>query len=124
MSRGAMSGGAERGEVVRAPGLGASEAGSRAIPFASAAFAATPTPQPLPRSGSCPSGYSSSDGYCTPGPSARFAVPRNAGPCPRGYSSSGDYCLASSNSSKLAVPKTGSCPSGFSSSGAHCLSSR
>jgi hypothetical protein len=95
-----------------------------AIPFANAAFAATPTPQPLPRTGSCPSGYSSSGGYCTPGSSARFAVPRNGGPCPSGYSSSGDYCLASSDSSKLAVPKTGSCPSGFSSSGAHCLSSR
>ncbi len=92
--------------------------------FVATAFAANPNPQPLPRTGACPSGYSSSGAYCTPGSSARFAVARNGGPCPSGYSSSGDYCLATSEASRLAVPKTGPCPSGFSSSGAHCLSSR
>lgn len=85
---------------------------------------AGPTPQPLPKTGACPSGYSSSGAYCAPGPTARVAVPRNGGPCPSGYATSGGYCLASSADARLAVPKTGPCPSGFSTSGAHCLSSR
>ncbi len=79
-------------------------------------------PQPLPKTGSCPSGYSQSGGYCNPGSSARFAVPKT-GACPSGYSQSGAYCLAGS-SARLAVPKTGSCPSGFSQSGDYCLSHR
>ena len=48
---------------------------------------------PLPKSGSCPSGYHTSGGYCTPSSAnARPAVPK-AGSCPSGYHTSGDYCL-------------------------------
>jgi hypothetical protein len=84
---------------------------------------AAPTPQPLARSGSCPSGYFSSGDYCVPGQGARFALARN-GSCPSGYFSSGNYCVASSDSSRLAVPRSGSCPSGYFSSGNYCVSSR
>ncbi len=66
------------------------------------------TPPPLPRTAACPRGFSSSGGECTPGSSARFAVPRNDGPRQSGYASSGDYRLASSDASKLAVAQTGS----------------
>jgi hypothetical protein len=81
---------------------------------------ADPPPQPVPRNGSCPSGYFSSGEYCVPGSNARFAVPRS-GSCPSGYFSSGDYCVASSSSSKLAIPRRGSCPSGYFSSGDYCV---
>lgn len=86
------------------------------------AFASTPPAQPLPKQGSCPSGYSQSGNYCNPGSNARYAVQKE-GSCPSGYSQSGDYCLAGPNA-KLAVPKRGSCPSGYSQSGDYCLSSR
>ena len=46
------------------------------------------------------------------------------GSCPGGYSQSGGYCLASSGRSRLALPKSGSCPAGFSQSGDYCLSAR
>jgi hypothetical protein len=82
--------------------------------------AAALTPAPLPKHGSCPSGYSQSGNYCNPSSTARFAVLK-IGSCPSGYSQSGDYCLASSEHSKLAVPKQGSCPSGYSQSVDYCL---
>ncbi|MEN9314680.1 MAG: hypothetical protein RIS35_1073 [Pseudomonadota bacterium] len=93
--------------------------------LASAALAAhaSPPPQPVVRTGSCPSGYYSSGNYCVPGNNARFALPRS-GSCPSGYYSSGDYCVASSESSRLAIPRAGSCPSGYYSSGDYCVSSR
>jgi hypothetical protein len=75
---------------------------------------------PVRKVGSCPSGYSTSGNYCSPGKTAHFAVEKT-GSCPSGYSSSGDYCLAGATS-KFAIPKTGSCPSGFSTSGSYCLS--
>jgi hypothetical protein len=76
---------------------------------------------PLPKQGSCPSGYHTSGNYCTPSSSgARPALPK-IGSCPSGYHTSGDYCLASSASAKPAVPKTGSCPSGYHTSGDYCL---
>lgn len=90
---------------------------------AGAAHAQLPAAMPLAKKGSCPSGYSTSGQYCSPGSNARFAVPR-VGSCASGYHTSGDYCLASSAGSKLAVPKVGSCPSGFHTSGDYCLSSR
>ena len=80
---------------------------------------ADPAPQPLPKTGSCPSGYSTSGGYCAPSTNARFAVPK-IGSCPSGYSTSGDYCLAGKGA-RLAVPKSGPCPSGYSTSGDYCL---
>ena len=83
---------------------------------------ADPAAVPVPKVGSCPSGYSTSGSYCNPGSSARFAMPK-VGSCPSGYSTSGDYCLAGSGA-RHAIPKSGSCPSGYSTSGDYCLSSR
>ena len=80
------------------------------------------TAVPLMKQGSCPSGFSTSGNYCTPGSNAMFAVAK-VGSCPSGYSTSGNYCLASSNA-KHAVPKVGSCPSGYSTSGDYCLSNK
>jgi len=94
-----------------------------AITFAATAVAkADPAAVPVPKVGSCPSGYSTSGSYCNPGSSARFAMPK-VGACPSGYSTSGDYCLAGANA-RHAIPKGGSCPSGYSTSGDYCLSSR
>jgi hypothetical protein len=85
---------------------------------------AAPPAAPLPRDGSCPSGYYSSGNYCVPSTSARFALVRR-GSCPSGYYSSGNYCVASSDDSHLAILRAGSCPSGYYSSGDYCvLSSR
>ncbi len=83
---------------------------------------AAPAPQPVPRNGSCPSGYYSSGDYCVPSSGARFALARN-GSCPSGYYSSGNYCVASSDDSKLAIPRSSSCPSGYYSSGNYCVAS-
>ncbi len=90
--------------------------------LAGSGLLAQPAPVALPKTGSCPSGYSTSGNYCAPGSGARFAVPK-VGSCPSGYSTSGDYCLASPGA-RHAMPKTGSCPSGYSTSGDYCLSSR
>jgi hypothetical protein len=78
--------------------------------------------QPIPKIGNCPSGYSSSGGYCVPGKSSHYAIEKR-GSCASGYSTSGDYCLAGNNA-KLAIHKEGSCPSGWSASGNYCLSTR
>lgn len=83
---------------------------------------AAPPAAPLPRDGSCPSGYYSSGDYCVPSSSGRFAVVRR-GSCPSGYYSSGNYCVASSDDSHLAILRSGSCPSGYYSSGDYCVSS-
>ena len=86
------------------------------------AFAAPP-PQPLPRDGSCPTGYYASGQYCVPGTGARFAIARR-GSCPGGYYASGQYCVASSEQSGLAIHRAGSCPGGYYASGEYCVSSR
>ena len=83
---------------------------------------AAPAPQPLPRSGSCPTGYHASGQYCVPGPSARYAIERN-GSCPVGYFSSARYCVASSDKSALAIHRSGPCPGGYFASGKYCLES-
>jgi len=80
---------------------------------------ASPVPQPLAKTGTCPSGYSTSGAYCKPNSGARYAVAKT-GSCPSGYSTSGDYCLAGQGA-RFAVPKVGSCPSGYSTSGSYCL---
>lgn len=90
---------------------------------ASLAAHASPPPQPVIRTGACPSGYYASGNYCVPGGNARFTLPR-AGACPSGYYASGEYCVASSESSKLAIPRAGACPSGYYASGEYCVSSR
>ena len=84
---------------------------------------AAPPAQPLPRDGSCPSGYYSSGNYCVPNTNGRYAISRN-GSCPSGYYSSGNYCVASSDSSKLVIHRKGSCPSGFYASGNYCVSNK
>ena len=48
----------------------------------------------LPKVGFCPSGYSSSSGYCVPRKNARDAFVKTGRFCPSGYHSTGDYCLA------------------------------
>ena len=82
---------------------------------------AKPVAQPLVKKGSCPSGYSTSGGYCNPNSGAHYAVPK-VGSCPSGYATSGGYCLGGQDV-RQAVPKVGSCPSGYSTSGAYCLKS-
>jgi hypothetical protein len=94
-----------------------------ALSVVSCASAYALTPAPLPKQGSCPSGYAQSGDYCAPGHNARYAVAKH-GSCPTGYYQSGNYCLASTGNAKLAVPKRGSCPSGFYQSGDYCLSSK
>lgn len=79
--------------------------------------------QPLPKLGTCPSGYHASGLYCVPGRTARPALERH-GTCPSGYHASGAYCLAGTQA-RPALPKLGAgCPSGWSSSGAYCLQNR
>ena len=95
----------------------------RAVPFVVLATlaAAVATAQPLPKQGSCPSGYHTSGNYCTPSSNtARPALPK-VGSCPSGYHTSGDYCLGSSANAKPAVVKHGACPSGYHTSGNYCL---
>ena len=84
---------------------------------------AAPPAQPLPRDGSCPSGYYASGQYCVPGSGARFAIERR-GSCPGGYYASGHYCVASSDQSGLAIHRAGSCPSSYYASGEYCVSNR
>ncbi|MEQ1558107.1 MAG: hypothetical protein ABL933_04095 [Methyloglobulus sp.] len=75
--------------------------------------------KPLPKTGSCPAGYSTSGGYCKPTQRARFAVEKHGG-CPAGYSPSGGFCLAG-RSARIAVVKSGVCPAGWQTSGNYCL---
>jgi hypothetical protein len=84
---------------------------------------AAPPPQPLPRDGSCPSGYYASDKYCVPTSSAKFAIKRE-GSCPSGYYASDKYCVAATDSAKAVIPRAGSCPSGWYASGNYCVSTR
>lgn len=51
-----------------------------------------PPPHPIPRDGTCPSGYYASD----------------------------KYCVAATDSAKAVIPRTGSCPSGWYASGSYC----
>ena len=85
------------------------------------AHAELPSPTPIPKDGSCPSGYSSQGNFCTPSSGARFAIAKQ-GSCPSGYGSQGNYCVADSNA-RYAIPKgSGNCPSGYGSQGNYCVS--
>jgi hypothetical protein len=55
--------------------------------------AAAAQPLPQEKRGSCPAGYVTSGGYCTPmATTRRDAIPK-AGQCPAGWVTSGNYCL-------------------------------
>jgi hypothetical protein len=57
------------------------------------AIAAAAEPLPVPKTGTCPSGYASSGSYCTPtSDRAPRAIPK-VGICPGNWSSSGSYCV-------------------------------
>lgn len=87
-----------------------------------AAIAGPQPIRPMAKKGGCPSDYSSWDGYCLPGPSARGAIDRVGAYCPYGFEASGEYCVAYPQG-KEAIPKVGySCPPRWESSGAYCLS--
>jgi hypothetical protein len=84
----------------------------------------TPAPpaSPVPKVGSCPSGYTSDGKYCRPySASAKFVVLKE-GSCPSGYTSDGSYCRAYSNDACHVMAKSGSCPSGYTSDGNYCRS--
>lgn len=48
-------------------------------------------PAPLPKMGSCPSGYSSGANYCSPMSGAKVCVVKQ-GQCPGSTVTSGNYC--------------------------------
>ena len=48
---------------------------------------------PLPKVGSCPSGYASEASWCVPMRNAPVAVPKGAGQCPSSMTASGAYCI-------------------------------
>jgi hypothetical protein len=60
---------------------------------------ATALAEPLPlrdRGGSCPFGYTRSNGFCAPQAGAKDAIPQSrTGECPNGWLRSGDGCLRS-----------------------------
>jgi hypothetical protein len=60
------------------------------------AAVADPLPQPMPpQGGSCPHGYTTSNGFCVPAQGAQDAIPQRNGSCPWGWTSSGSFCLRS-----------------------------
>lgn len=77
--------------------------------------------QPLPKVGSCPSGFYASGKYCVPFKDKSKPAMLRGGQCPSGYYTSGKYCVAISEKSKLAIPKDGPCPTGYYASGGYCL---
>jgi hypothetical protein len=78
--------------------------------------------QPVPKIGTCPSGYQSSGGYCAPSATARPALAKT-GQCPSGYHASGGYCLGQQGA-RHAVHRVAACPVGYHVSGAYCLKNR
>ncbi len=77
---------------------------------------------PVPKKGSCPSGYNQSGDYCVPGSSSVGPALPRVGGCPTGYNQSGDYCVGSGSSAKPAMVRSGgSCPSGYNQSGNYCV---
>jgi hypothetical protein len=66
------------------------------IMLALAAYA-DPLPQPMPpHGGSCPHGYTTSNGFCVPSQATQHAIPKSSsGNCPWGWTSSGSFCLRS-----------------------------
>jgi hypothetical protein len=50
-------------------------------------------------------------------------VPKT-GSCPSGYRESGSYCAPTSDRTPAAIVKQGQCPSGWTQSGAYCIEMR
>jgi hypothetical protein len=49
---------------------------------------------PVPKIGSCPSGYSQSGGFCSPMRDTKcWSFPKTTGQCPSGTIQSGSFCL-------------------------------
>ena len=75
---------------------------------------------PIPKDGTCPSGYSAQGNMCVPNANARPAIPKD-GTCPSGWSAQGKYCVANTANPKNVIPKNGPCPSGYSAQGNYCV---
>ena len=75
---------------------------------------------PVPKNGSCPSGYYSDSTTCMPYGNAKPAIVKIRF-CPSGWHADGNYCVAASSAPKNVIFKTGFCPSGFHSDGAYCV---
>ena len=84
-------------------------------------FSVASAQQPLPKVGSCPSGFYPSDKYCVPLKDKSKPAMLRGGQCPTGYYTSGKYCVAMSEKSKPAIPKDGLCPTGYYASGGYCV---
>ncbi|MEX3690360.1 hypothetical protein AB3X91_17420 [Paraburkholderia sp. BR14263] len=54
---------------------------------------------PIPKNGSCPSGYHSDGNMSVPNANAKPVIPKN-GSCPSGWHSDGNYCVANSEPEK------------------------
>ena len=89
--------------------------------FAVVLWSASPVAaQPIPKVGTCPSGYHASGGYCAPSATAGPALAKTG---PSGYHASGGYCLGERDA-RHAVHRVGACPVGYHVSGAYCLKNR
>ncbi|MBM4213039.1 MAG: hypothetical protein FJ179_04905 [Gammaproteobacteria bacterium] len=53
-----------------------------------------PPLQPIPRDGTCPSGYYASDKHCIAATDSAEAVIPRAGSCPAGWYANGNYCVS------------------------------
>jgi len=91
----------------------------RTILIVSALFTGTTLAQPIPKSGSCPTQYLASGGYCIPTEGAKPVVIKNED-CPTGYLIQGNYCTPMNNA-PLAIPKIGNCPTGYLINGNYCV---
>src|SRR5437773_2896033 len=75
---------------------------------------------PIPKDGSCPSGYHTDGDTCVPSANANPAIAKD-GSCPSGWHTDGNYCVANSANPKNVIPKSGSCPTGYHTDGNYCV---
>jgi hypothetical protein len=54
---------------------------------------------------------------------AAMPLPKR-GTCPSGYFQSGAYCTPMTDKAPRAISKVGSCPSGWAQSGSYCIENR
>jgi hypothetical protein len=84
------------------------------------AHAQLPPKAPIPRDGSCPSGYVTQGNFCAPGAGAQLAIPKH-GSCPSGYASEGNYCVANPNAKAAFLKHSAMCPYGYVGQGNYCV---